>query len=89
MIKGKTASGFNFKLYDNALDNMELVELMVDIQNTGNPLALGSALEMLLGEKQKKALYNHLRTEDGRVPVSAVSAAFVDIVKAAKNKGKN
>lgn len=89
MIKGKTATGFEFKLHDEALDNMELVELMAEIQDNGNPVALAKVLKLLLGEKQRNALYNHLRTKDGRVPVAAVSQAFVEIVKAAKNKGKN
>jgi hypothetical protein len=89
MIKGKTTTGFEFKLYDEALDNMELVELMAEIQDSGSPMALAKVLRLLLGEKQRTALYNHLRTKDGRVPVAAVSTAFVEIVKAAKQKGKN
>lgn len=87
MIQGKTASGFAYELRENVLDNMELLELMVEIQN-GNPAALIPALKMILGEAQRKALYDHLRTEDGRVPVAAVAAAFAEIVKAVK-QGKN
>lgn len=89
MIKGKTESGFEFELHDDVMDNMELVELMVDINTSGNPVAMGNAMTAMLGAKQKKALYDHLRTEDGRVPVSKVSMAFVDVIKAAKEKGKN
>lgn len=88
MIKGKTESGFEFKMFDEAMDNMELVELLAGIER-GNPAAIASALKMLLGEKQQKALYNHLRTKDGRVPVAAVTTAFVEIIKAANKKGKN
>lgn len=89
MIQGKTESGFEFELHDEVMDNMELVDLMVDINTTGNPAALSAAMETMLGKDQKRALYDHLRNEDGRVPVSKLSAAFVDVVKAAKEKGKN
>lgn len=89
MIKGKTESGFEFELHDDVMDDMELVDLMVDINTTGNPAALSNAMKAMLGAEQKKALYDHLRNEDGRVPVSEVSRAFVDVVKAAKEKGKN
>ena len=88
MITGKTATGFEFLLNENVLDNMELLELMVEVQN-GNPAALIPALTMVLGAEQRKTLYDHLRTGDGRVPVAAAAAAFAEIVKAAKNKGKN
>lgn len=87
MIKGTTASGFGFHLNDNVLDNMELLELMIEVQN-GNPAALIPSLKMILGDEQRKALYDHLRTEDGRVPVAAVAAAFAEIVKTVK-QGKN
>lgn len=88
MIHGKTVSGFEFQLNDNVLDNMELLELMVEVQN-GNPAALIPSFRMILGDEQRKALYDHLRTEDGRVPVKAAAEAFAEIVNAAKNKGKN
>ena len=87
MINRKTESGFEYELNENVLDNMELLELMVEIQN-GDPAALIPALKMILGDDQRKSLYNHLRTEDGRVPVAAVAAAFAEIVKAVK-QGKN
>lgn len=87
MINGKTKSGFEFRLEENVLDNMELLELMVEIQN-GNPAALMPSLTMILGKEQKQALYNHLRTPDGRVPVKAVAEAFAEIAAFAKT-GKN
>ena len=42
------------------------------------PLALSAVVRMVLGPK-RKALYEHLRTEDGRVPVSAISQEIMDI----------
>lgn len=87
MINGKTSTGFEFQLREQCMDDMELLELMMEIQN-GNPAALIPALKLLLGEEQRKRLYDHLRTEDGRVPVKATAKAFVEICQAAR-QGKN
>lgn len=87
MIIGKTTSGFDFRMHDEVLDNMELLELMVEVQN-GDPAALFQSLNVVLGADQRKALYDHLRTDDGRVPVKAAAEAFAEIIKAAK-QGKN
>lgn len=89
MIKGKTSTGFEFELDENVMDNMELVRAIAEMNETGNPLALDAAMKMMLGAEQYNTLCNHLRTEDGRVPVSAVSAAFAEVVKAAQEPGKN
>ena len=89
MIKAITRSNFEFELNENVMDNMELVDLVAEIQSDGNPAALAAAVKMMLGADQQKALYNHVRTEDGRVPVAAIADAFTDIVKAMQESGKN
>jgi hypothetical protein len=89
MIKATTRSGFEFELAESTADNMELVEVMAEIQDDGNPVALATAVKLMLGADQQKALYNHVRTEDGRVPVAAIADAFTDIVKAMQEPGKN
>lgn len=43
-------------------------------------LAVSNAVTLLLGAGQKKALYDHLRTKAGNVPVAAVSAAVREIL---------
>ena len=42
----------------------------------------------LLGKDGKKRLYDHLRTEDGRVPASAVESAIMELFQSI-NVGKN
>lgn len=42
----------------------------------------------LLGKDGKKRLYDHLRTEDGRVPASAVESAIMELFQSI-NAGKN
>ena len=46
-------------------------------------------LNMVLGEEQKKRLYDHLRTEDGRVPTQAIGDAMEEIFAAAGDQSKN
>ena len=76
-MKGKTSTGFEFDIEDERLDDMELVDIMAEIDE--NPLLMPKLCKMLLGEEQKKRLYDHLRSEDGRVPIEATTNAIQDI----------
>ena len=77
-MKGKTTTGFEFDIEDERLDDMELVDIMAEIDE--NPLLMPKLCKMLLGEEQKKRLYDHLRSEDGRVPIEATTNAIQEIV---------
>jgi len=88
MITGKTNSGFEFSLNENALDNMELVDALAELQED-DPIAISRVVRMLLGTAQRKRLYDHLRAEDGRVPLEAISTAVSEIFGALDQKGKN
>lgn len=88
MINGITRSGFAFQLDENVADNMELVDALADMDSGADVLATSRVVTMLLGREQKKALYDHLRLPDGRVPIKDVSDAIVDIFSAG-NKTKN
>ena len=86
MLKGKTDTGFVFKIEDEALDDMEILESLTDMQN-GQLGAISHVLVALLGEEQKKKLYDHCRAKSGRVPVTAVTKELEDIFKkASENK---
>ena len=76
-MKGKTSTGFEFDIEDERLDDMELVDIMAEIDE--NPLLMQKLCKMLLGEEQKKRLYDHLRSEDGRVPIEATTNAIQEI----------
>ena len=93
MVENKTAevttsSGFSCVLDLNRLDNMELFEEIAEFQKSSNIVALSNALGMILGEEVKKNLYDHLRTEDKRVPIEDLGRELTEILKAA-NQGKN
>ena len=81
----KIECGFACEIQENVLDNMELLELLVDVEE-GRPAALIPSLDMILGKEKRKELYDHLRTDDGRVPVKDTSRALAQIIKAAGRK---
>ena len=82
-MKGVTKTGFEYEIDDERLDNMELIDALAAADN-GNPLAISQVCLLLLGEKCRKDLYNHLRTEEGNVPIEAVSNALLDIINNSK-----
>lgn len=86
MINGKTKSGFEFELEDDALNDMELLEDLAKIDEGGKESIVGmpKVLVRLLGEDGKQRLYNHVRNEKGRVTVDAVLAEFEDVLNASK-----
>lgn len=88
MVKCKTSTGFVIELDKNVMNNMELVDALAEAEND-NPVALSKACLLLLGKDKRQKLYDHLRQEDGRVPVDAVGAALTDIFKVFGDAGKN
>ena len=78
MIEGKLKSGFEYKMEDHVLDNMELLDAIAEVDQ--NPMVLSKVLKMLLGPEQRKKLYDHLRDpKNGNVPIVAVSDAVAEI----------
>lgn len=77
MLKGKTSTGFEFKIPKATLDNYELVEAIGDLET--NPLAIIQVINMLLGEEQKNALKEHVRDEDGVVTTSVLTNEITEI----------
>lgn len=84
-IKVELESGYCCELEEKVLDNMELLERLVEVEE-GKPASMISALDMLLGQEQRMALYDHLRTDDGRVPIRAAARVMVEIIRGARGK---
>ena len=90
MLTGTTSSGFEYSLDEDTLNDMELVDLMVEVQkDSENIRATMEFYERIIGTEQKKRLYDHLRDENGRVPVKQYFLECTEMVKALKEKGKN
>lgn len=86
-MKGTTRSGFGFEVADNIVNDMELFEALCDL-DAGDARAVVPVCRIVLGD-QKKALYDHLRTEEGRVPVDKVTEEILDILTAIKDGKKS
>lgn len=87
MIKGKLESGFEYEVAEEVRDNMELLDAIVEADE--NPLAISKVVKILLGENQRRKLYDHLRTEKGNVPILAVSNAVAEIFRESGQAVKN
>lgn len=68
MINGKTKSGFKYKISDGAMNDMELLDILTAIDG-GEIQMMTQAADKLLGQEQRKSLYDHIRTDEGRVPI--------------------
>lgn len=86
MISGKTSSGFEFSIEDHVLDDMELVDAIVEVDNDLSTIS--KVVKMILPAEQRKALYDHLRTPHGNVPIMDVVNEVVEIFHCSP-QGKN
>jgi len=88
MKKGKTQSGFKFEIDEKVLDDMELIDAMAASQGE-DPTQISTVVYKIFGADQRKRLYDHLRTEDGRVPVTDVANIITEIIESIGDDGKN
>ncbi|MGM0143761.1 hypothetical protein IGJ94_000288 [Enterococcus sp. AZ153] len=82
-MKGKTKSGFEYKISKERLDNYELLEAIIELET--NPLTLSKVVIMLLGKEQTEKLKDHLRTKAGIVPAEKMSEEITEIFQSHSN----
>ena len=87
-MKGTTRTGFAFEVDENAFNDMEVVDVLSN-EEMHATYKMSFLVSRVLGAKQKKALYDHLRDASGRVPVDAVEREMEDIFDAFGQQGKN
>jgi len=80
MVKGKTETGFSFSIDPDVVRDMEFIELAAASKDDG--LMLPALITRVLGEKQKKALYDHVRNKKGLVMVEDISTELEQILLA-------
>lgn len=80
-----TASGFSWDIDDVVLDDAEILDCLVDIDG-GKMISIVPMLTKVLTPEGKKALYDHLRTEDGRVPYSDLDREVTEIFQLLRAK---
>ena len=88
MKKGKTASGFKYEVDENVLDDMELIDAMAASQGE-DPTQISVVVSKIFGDEQKKRLYDHVRSDDGRVPVTAIANVITEVLESMGDDGKN
>ena len=88
MKKGKTQSGFKYEIDEKVLDDMELIDAMAASQGD-DPTQISTVVVKIFGADQRKRLYDHVRTEDGRVPVTEVANIITEIIESLGDDGKN
>lgn len=86
-MRGKTKTGFVFKIEEEALNDYELLEKMVKADNGDTSLMVG-IISDVLGEEQKERLKDHVRNEKGKVPIEKMIQEFTEILKNNQD-GKN
>ena len=87
-MKGKTSTGFKFEIPDEALDDMEVLDALIDL-DAGEPSGLKAAMIGLIGMDGRKALYEHCKKESGRVSAGLVMNEFKEILEAMPKEAKN
>ncbi len=86
MLKGKTQSGFEFEINEQALTDFRLLDLLSAIGD-GDFAASVKAVTFLLGKKQKERLYDFC-TVDGYVPADKVVEVFGEVMNACQELKK-
>lgn len=79
-----TKSGLKLQVDENILDDMELFEAVVAMDD-GDGTQLPKVVRKVCGD-QKQKVYDHCRTETGRVSISAVTGIVGEILDAVKAK---
>jgi len=77
VITGKTKTSFEYEIDKKILNDYELLE---EIDNIGkNPLIIIKLLKRLLKEEQLEKLKEHIRNEEGIVPLDKMEKELIDI----------
>lgn len=81
-IKTVEIDGFSIDVDTAVFQDFEFLESLADVAN-GEPANVIRPFRLLFAGDTYQKVKDHLRNEDGRVPVKAMSAFLAKIVKAA------
>lgn len=81
-MKAKLKDGFELEIIEDNLGDWEFLELLSDIDE-GETGLIVKAARMMLGKEGVKALKDHIRNEQGKVPAEAMIYALQEILESA------
>ena len=81
-IKTVEIDGFSINVDIAVFQDYEFLESLADVSD-GQPASIVRPFRMLFAGDTYQAVKDHLRDEDGHVPVKAMSAFLAQVVKAA------
>ena len=80
ILKGVTSTGYAFSLSVDRLNDMELMDAFARLEDSDSPIQMSRVVTMFLGQEEKKKLYDHVRTKDGRVPMDALAEELSEMM---------
>lgn len=95
MKSGTISNGFHYEFDEACADDMRFVDLIVtasdeDAAEFDRLSAASKMIELLLGKKQKAALYDHIgKAHNGRVPFADLDKALKEIMQSGGDAVKN
>ena len=84
MTKGVTKSGFSYSVYEESLNDYELLEMISELDD--NPLILPKIVNKILGKKQAQRLKDHIRNKNGVVDSQKFTVELTQIFNQQKIK---
>lgn len=90
----KLSNGFQCKVNEQIVNDMELIDLLAETKEDGSIYA--DVVKKIFGEEQKQKLYDAIRTKDGIVPLAnldgetySVTDAVTEVLTSLGPEGKN
>lgn len=81
MAKGTTKTGFEYEVSGALLNDAEFLETFGKVRK-GDNMETFRLIEIALGKDQKEKLYDHVRDEEGHVPLDALTDEVSEIFTA-------
>lgn len=80
MKQVKTSSGFEAAVNNEAMDDLAVIDLIDKIEE-GDVRAYVDLAHIMLSDEDYERLTEHIKTEDGRKPISKLVVEVTDLMK--------
>ncbi len=80
--------GFQIEVKENAFDDMETLDILVRLDE-GDAFAMPKLCNKIFISENKKKIYDHCRSKDGRVPIKEFTEIIRQIMTNLGDKEKN